>query len=189
MADLFDSPVSASQASSLEGAADLLGKTARILAAATVAANARWPEFKWPVGESKIKGVLGGQFGRHRRYLVVAGEEYRAYLFMGVVSVDGEAQCAVWVETRNKAIEPRRQVIHQADIAGLGPEWERDMGAWGGLHKSARLVSFASHDQVVGWFLTSLAELDEAGILAMIPGLGTVEPVESVDDEDAVPLS
>jgi hypothetical protein len=118
---------------------------------------------------------------------MVAGEEYRAYLFVGVISIDGEAQASVWVETRNKAVEPRRRIVAAADAAGLGDEWVRDMGSWGGLHKVKRLVSFATHEEVVRWFIESLGELGEAGILELIPALGRAEPAD-VADEDADPI-
>jgi hypothetical protein len=183
MADALDSPVSAGEAASMEGAAALLGKTIRILAAVASELNARWPAFRWPTEERRIQAVLAGQFGRHRRMLIVAGEEYRAYLFVGVISIDGEAHTAVWVETRNKAIEARRRVIELADSAGLSSAWERDMGAWGGLHKAGRLVGFASHTEVVSWFVGAMQELGDAGILELIPSLGRAEAGEAGDEE------
>jgi hypothetical protein len=183
MADAFDDPVSAREAASLDDAASLFGKTRRILAAVGAESNVRWPAFKWPTDERRIQRVLSAQFSRHRRFLMVAGEVYRAYLFVGVTPIEGEAHAAVWVETRDKAVEPRRRIIAAADAAGLSDAWERDMGSWGGLHKFRRLVSFSSHGDVVQWFIDSLEELGQAGILALIPALGRAEPAEVTDDD------
>jgi hypothetical protein len=183
MADAFDAPVSAAEAASLDGAVGLFGKTRRILGAAAREANTRWPAFRWPADDRRILGMLSGQFGRHRRYLIVAGEEYRAYLFMGVTAFDGEAHATVWVETRNKAIDPRRQIIAAADAGGLSDEWERDMGAWGGLHKRKRLVALGAHAEVAGWLIGALEELASAGVLDLIPSLGRAEAIEAADDD------
>jgi hypothetical protein len=184
MADTLDTPVTAIEAASLQAAGGLLGKTSRILAATASAANQRWPTFRWPAEEGRIQATLASQFARHRRYLIVAGLEFQAYLFMGVISIDAEAHATVWVETRNKAIEPRRRIIEAGDKAGLGSAWQRDLGAWGGLHKSERLVLFATHEAAAEWFIASLAELDSAGVLGLIPTLGHVEPTDQSDDED-----
>lgn len=188
MADEFDNPVSAREAASLGDAAGLFGKTRRLLAAVAAEANPRWPSFSWPTDERRIQRVMSTQFGRHGRLFVVAGEAYRAYLIIGVTSIDGEAHVAFWVETREKAIEPRRRVITTADAAGLTADWQRDMGSWGGLHRYERLVGFATQADVVRWFIARFEELDAAGILALIPTLGQASPEETDEDDVDSPI-
>lgn len=183
MADQFDDPVSAREAASLADASGLFGKTRRLLAAVTPEANTRWPTFTWPTGERQIQRVMSRQFATHGRFIIVAGEGYRGYLIIGVTPIEGEAHLGFWVETRDKAVEPRRRIIAAADAAGLTADWERDMGSWGGLHRFERLVGFPSHADVVRWFITRFEELDAAGILTVIPALGQAEPEESVEDD------
>jgi hypothetical protein len=126
---------------------------------------------------------MSTQFARHGRLFVVAGEAYRGYPIIGVTAIDGEAHAAFWVETRDKAIEPRRRIIAAADAAGLPSDWERDIGSWGGLQRFERLVAFPAHADVVRWFIARFEELDRAGILTLIPALGQVEPEEGTDDD------
>jgi hypothetical protein len=183
MADEFDNPISAREAASLRDAAGLFGKTRRLLAAVAGEANSRWPTFHWPTDERRIQRVMSTQFARHGRLFMVAGEAYRAYLIVGVTDVDGEAHVAFWVETRDKAIEPRRRIIAVADDAGLTANWERDMTSWGGLHRYERLVGFATQADAVEWFIARFEELDSAGILDLIPTLGQAEPEESSEDD------
>jgi hypothetical protein len=183
MADQFDNPISAREAASLGDAAGLFGKTRRLLAAVAAEANPRWPTFSWPTDERRIQRVMSTQFARHGRLFMVAGEAFRAYLIVGVTDIAGEAHVAFWVETRDKAIEPRRRIIAVADNAGLTANWERDMSSWGGVHQYERLVGFATQADVVQWFIARFEELDSAGILDLIPTLGQAEPEESSEDD------
>lgn len=189
MADQFDNPVSAREAASLGDAAGLVRQNA-----ASAGGGGRGGQsamallFLAPTDERRIQRVMSTQFGRHGRLFVVAGETYRAYLIIGVTSIDGEAHAAFWVETREKAIEPRRRVITTADAAGLTADWQRDMGSWGGLHRYERLVGFATQADVVRWFIARFEELDAAGILALIPTLRQASPEETDEDDVDSPI-
>jgi hypothetical protein len=93
------------------------------------------------------------------------------------VASDGEAAVDVNVGTYPAQTDLQREIVGLADSAGLGVEWQRSFGAWGGLRRSERLVLLADHAAAEAWFMDRLSELAQAGVLARL----TTGPVATGD--------
>jgi hypothetical protein len=134
---------------------------------------------------------LAEQFRRHGRFTASASERLRGTVIYGFYPRDGKTFAVAWVEVNPKRTGERQAIRQQAEVGNLGVTWERPLDGtrWQILAKEVRAINLDSEEAAVDWFVACHDQLRDAGILDLIPRLGTVPPEEVdpeiVEDEDA----
>lgn len=147
---------------------NLHGKVARTVEEVGAEAAIRWPDLPWPTGEASIRKRLLDRFASHQQITVGVQSIKSAWLVFGVEAASGEADLIVSVETWPSAADLQREIHGLADVASLGAEWHRSLGAWGGLKRRERLVLLGEPSTAARWISARLDELAAAGILRAI---------------------
>lgn len=168
MSDDFDQPIAAREAAAMDDFRNLHGKVARTVEEVGAEAAIRWPDLPWPRGEASIRKRLLDRFASHQQITVGVQSIKSAWLVFGVEAASGEADLIVSVETWPSAADLQREIHGLADVASLGAEWHRSLGAWGGLRRRERLVLLGEPSTAARWISARLDELAAAGILRAI---------------------
>ena len=126
------------------------------------------------------------QLRDHGRLMAYGGNRYKGVVLYGFHPRDGETFAVVWVEVDPKRTAERQSVRRQADRGGLDSSWLRPLDGvrWQVLVKEARAIAFDSEDAAAEFFVGCHRELRDAGLLDLIPRLGTVPDEEVVADDD-----
>lgn len=123
---------------------------------------------------------VGQQLRQRGRLMAFGSNQYKGWILYGFHSRDGETFASVWLEVDPKRTGERQSVREQADAGGLDTSWLRplDGARWQVLVKEARAIAFESEEATADWFVACHRELRDAGVLDLIPRLGTVPPEE-----------
>jgi hypothetical protein len=188
-------PITLRESAALDDAVGLYRKAV----AAIAATNQRLREegfAKWVRAErgstAWANQRVGQQWRQRGRLMAFGSNRYKGWILYGFYSRDGETFAAVWLEVDPKRTGERTSVREQSDSGGLDASWLRplDSARWQVLTKEERAIAFESEDATTEWFVACHRELRDAGVLDLIPRLGTVPPEEvaAADaDEDAEP--
>jgi hypothetical protein len=180
MSDDFDLPIAARETAAIDDFRYLHGKVARMIAVAGTIAAAQWPNLPWPTGEPVIRRKLLDRFASHQQLTVGVQSAKTIWLVFGVEPSLGEADLLVSVETWPSAADLQRDVLTLADSGGLGPEWRRSLGAWGGLRRTERLIRVIDAEAGAAWVIQQINDLDRAGVLPLLHrGPTSGEPASS----------
>ena len=184
MADTYDEPITPAEAISQATAHSLLRKGVRILAATVRDLADVAPEIRWPATDRDVEVEALGKYLRKGRLFVVGATGRVLYPMVGFDHREAETMASVWLETKPSGLAMQRQVFDRATAVGLGPEWQRLPGRWGGLQVVTPVLELGDHRAVVRWFVERVIELRDAGLLALAVGApagGALEPADSAD--------
>lgn len=165
MSDDFDQPLLPSETVAFDDFRRLHGKVARTLQLGFAQAAERWPFLPWPTDEKGIRASTLGRLATHEQLAIGVQAAKQVWLLIGVSAQAGDADLFVAVETWPRANDLQRDLIGLADAAGLGAEWSRKYGAWGGLRSACLLAETGDPERAAGWLVERIGELDAAGIL------------------------
>jgi hypothetical protein len=188
MTDRSAFPITLREASSLDDAFGLFTKAITVIRQV----NARLSELKYPEwlvtyqpGQTGwLTSKMHDQFVRWGRVMVDGKRAYRANVFYGFLPRDGEARAAIWIEADPKRTS-ERDSIRSVAKANLDSTWEQPLDhRWQVAIKSERAIAFTAERDAVDWFLAGLDELRSAGIVDLIPTLGSA-PTEEIGDPEA----
>jgi hypothetical protein len=182
MTDRSTYPVSLREAASLDDAFGMLQKALAVIKAV----NERLPGLGYPdwlhtsqAGRTGwITTKVHDQFTRFGRMMIYDKGELRGKVFYGFQPQDGEAYATIWIE-----VDPRRtaerEAVQKLARAGLNASWEQPLDhRWQLVIRRERAIAFGSEREAVDWFLGRFDELREAGLIDLLPNLGTVPPEE-----------
>lgn len=185
MTDRSTFPITLREASSLDDTFGLFRKAIAVVRGV----NARLGELGYPdwlrisqTGQTGwLTSKLHDQFIRFGRVMVDGKRGYRANVFYGFVPRDGEAYATVWIES-----DPRRtaerQVLRERAKASLDDSWEQPLDhRWQLMIRATRAILLTTEADAVDWFVGRFEELKSAGLIDLIPTLGTTPAGEGDD--------
>lgn len=183
-------PITLRESAALDDAVGLYRKAAAAIAATNRRLRAEgFPN--WVLGPRSTRAWVNQRVAQqlrdHGRLMAFGSNRYKGVVLYGFQPRDGETFAVVWVEVDPKRTGERQSVRGQADSSGLDSSWLRplDGARWQVLIKEARAIAFESEEAAAEWFVACHRELRDAGLLDLIPRLGTVPPEEAaVEDED-----
>jgi hypothetical protein len=181
-------PITVREASSLDDASSLLRKATTVLVEVNKQIGVLgFPDWMLtPTVFSTAAGRILEQLRKKGRLMLYAGHQFPATIFYGFVPVDSEVMAMVWIESNPKRTADRTTVREKARD-GLDATWSKPFEGWQLVTKSERAISFGTEQEAVDWFTGRLTELEQSGLVALLPSLGVV-PLDE-DDEPIGPSS
>jgi len=175
MADRSTFPITLREASSLDDAFGLFTKALAVIRSV----NARLGALGYPdwlvMSQTGQTGWLTSktheQFIRFGRAMVEAKKLYRANVFYGFQSREGEVYGTIWVEADPKRTRERQAIRERAH--GRLDSWEQPLDhRWQLVIKAERAIEFPTEVAAADWFVARFEELRASGMLELIPTLG-----------------
>lgn len=187
MADKFGRPITADEIASLPQAVSLFNKAVRILDRVCEKAAKLWPQGSIPASGKAVGRCAAKQFKDHDRITVHSTYGLCSVLVFGIEQAKTTVDLVFFVEPYNiTAAWVRPAILKQAKKGGLPLEWARsnDPSDWQILMARQPLQSFNNHDAACSWLLDRFNELKVAGLLKLIPTLGSHPADKSENDAD-----
>lgn len=175
-------PITAREATSLGDAHRLYTKSVDLVTEVNRRAIIQVPEMEW--WGSGIAEFVRKQFRDKGRLMLGVWNGSKIGLFFGLdVGRADEAMYTIWMETdpKNGGIRPQAHAL--ADGARLRDAgWELTFEGWPFIEARAHTVNYPTRDAAVAWFLERLADLQRAGLIALLkqhaPAGAAAQPAE-----------
>lgn len=184
MADDSNDPMTAAEKCSLGAAHRMLTKMAKVLAQAGAKANEVWPGSNWPADPGAVRKQFGTRFPKGYGLTIEHKARYwPCGVSMGAYHDDAsdDGRLGIWIWCQPKRIVERERICGAAD--GLTLSWERDPASWELVGAQKKLAEFAGHAEHTEWLAGHLDDLKQAGLLTLLPTLGSAEDAPAEPDE------